>query len=79
MGTLGLESCLTSTAHDTSSITQEAIQHTMVVAVQLAKTFFRKSPTSVFGTSFLGAGDEEELAVPLFRVAYIQALLALIF
>ena len=53
--------------------------HTIVVAVQVAKTFFRKSPTSVFGTSFLGAGDEEEVAVPLFRVAYIEVQLALIF
>jgi len=40
MGTSGLESCLTSTAHHTSSISQEAIPHTIVVAVQLAKTFF---------------------------------------
>ena len=80
MGTSGLESCLKSTAHDTSTTTQEAIQHFIVVALQIANTFFsRKSPTTGFDTSFLLACNEEEDGFPLFRVAKIEAQLALFF
>ena len=40
---------------------------------------FLKSPTTVFGTSFVEAGDDEEDGLPLFRVACMEARLALIF
>ena len=79
MGTSGLESCLKSTAHHTSSISQEAIPHTIVVAVQLAKTFFENRRPAFSAPQSLELATKKMTSFPLFRVAYIEAQLALIF
>ena len=79
MGTSAPESRLKITAHYTTFTTQAAVPHSIVVALQFAETSFRKLQTTVFGTSFVAAGDDEEDGLPLFRVACMEARLALMF